>query len=86
MPAKRNYLKKGWLAQIINDLIFFFSSSADSEETESSALKETTELLSDEIYFNDTLTNNITNLDDERIDSLLPTRVSELDKIIRASK
>lgn len=65
---------------------FFFSSSADSEETESSALKETTELLSDEIYFNDTLTNNITNLDDERIDSLLPTEVSELDKIIRASK
>jgi len=43
-------------------------------------------LLSDEIYFNDTLTNNITNLDDERIDSLLPTEVSELDKIIRASK
>ncbi|XP_046446960.1 membralin-like isoform X4 [Daphnia pulex] len=61
-----------------------YSSSADSEETESSALKETTELLSDEIYFNDTLTNNITNLDDERIDSLLPTEVSELDKIIRA--
>ncbi len=67
-------------------ILFCFSSSADSAETESSALKETTELLSDEIYFNDTLTNNITNLDDERIDSLLPTEVSELDKIIRASK
>lgn len=65
---------------------FCFSSSADSAGTETSALKETTELLTDEIYFNDTLTNNITNLDNERIESMIPTEVSELDKIIRASK
>jgi hypothetical protein len=65
---------------------FRFSSSADSAETEVSAFKETTELLSNEIYFNDSLTSDITNLNNESIESLLPTEMSEFDKIIRASK
>lgn len=62
----------------------FCSSSSESIETES-ALEET-ESTSTEIYYNETLKSNITNLGNEQIETVLPTEVTELDKIIKASK
>ncbi|XP_059353300.1 membralin-like [Daphnia carinata] len=59
------------------------SSSSESIETEP-ALEET-ESTSTEIYYNETLKSNITNLENEQIETVLPTEVTELDKIIRAT-
>lgn len=40
----------------------------------------------EEVYYNDSLTSNLTSLELDRNESPLPTEVTELDKIIRAGK
>ena len=61
------------------------SSSAESTETDLTPREEAEETAS-EIYFNDTLTNNFTTFETGQLETLLPTEVTELDKIIRAGK
>lgn len=58
------------------------SGSADTD----SSVQEVDDVTTKEVYFNDTLTSNITSLETEEIESLLPSEVTELDKILRAGK